>query len=78
MLYSSAEIDEPTYHAVTESIRSGLEISRKERKDIENIIDYLNGIDSVEVPKEIPKETMPIQPKNPPSDVVVIKLNELT
>ena len=74
MLYSSAEIDEPTYHAVTESIRSGLEVSRKERKDIENIIDYLNGIDSVEVPKE---STL-AQPKSPSSDVVVIKLNELT
>jgi len=73
MLYSSAEIDEPTYHTVTESIRSGLEISRKERKDIENITQYLNGIDSVEMPKEIPP-----QPKNPLSDVVVIKLNELT
>ena len=74
MLYSSAEIDEQTYHTVTESIRSGLEISRKERKDIENITNYLNGIDSVEVPKE-PTTS---QPKNPPSDVVVIKLNELT
>ncbi len=75
MLYSSAEIDEQTYHAVTESIRSGLEISRKERKDIENITDYLNGIDSVEVPKE----PTPVQPlKNSSSDVVVIKLNELT
>lgn len=72
MLYSSAEIDEPTYHTVTESIRSGLEISRKERKDIENIIDYLNAIDSAEVPKEF----TPLQLKNPPSDVVVIKLNE--
>jgi chromosome segregation ATPase len=74
MLYSSAEIDEETYHTVTESIRSGLEISRKERKDIENITQYLNGIDSV----EIPKESIPSQTKNPLSDVVVIKLNELT
>lgn len=75
MLYSSAEIDEPTYHTVTESIRSGLEISRKERKDIENITQYLNGIDSI---VETPKEPIPPQPKNPLSDVVVIKLNELT
>jgi chromosome segregation ATPase len=73
MLYSSAEIDEQTYHTVTESIRSGLEISRKERKDIENITQYLNGMDLVEVPKE----TVPSQTKNPLSDVVVIKLNEL-
>jgi len=75
MLYSSAEIDEQTYHGVTESIRSGLEISRKERKDIENITEYLNGIDSVEVPKE-PTLVQPL--KNPSSDVVVIKLNKLT
>jgi len=74
MLYSSAEIDEQTYHTVTESIRSGLEISRKERKDIENITQYLNGIDCVETPKE----STPPQTKNPLSDVVVIKLNELT
>lgn len=74
MLYSSAEIDEQTYHTVTESIRSGLEISRKERKDIENITQYLNGLDSI----EMPKEAIPIQPQNPLSDVVVIKLNELT
>ena len=74
MLYSSAEIDEQTYHTVTESIRSGLEISRKERKDIENITQYLNGIDCVETPKE----SIPPQTKSPLSDVVVIKLNELT
>jgi hypothetical protein len=73
MLYSSAEIDEQTYHTVTDSIRSGLEISRKERRDIGNITEYLNGMDSVETPNE------PIiaQPKNP-SDVVVIKINEVT
>ena len=75
MLYSSAEINEQTYHTVTDSIRSGLEISRKERKDIENITQYLNGTDSV---VETPKEPIPQQPKNLLSDVVVIKLNELT
>lgn len=74
MLYSSAEIGDQTYHTVTESIRSGLEVSRKERKDIENITEYLNGMDSLETLKE----TAIPQPKNTPSDVVVIKLNELT
>ena len=73
MLYSSAEIDEQTYHTVTDSIRSGLEISRKERKDIRNITEYLSGMDSVEPPKE----AIIAQPKNP-SDVVVIKINEVT
>ena len=74
MLYSSSEIGDQTYHAVTESIRSGLDVSRKERKDIENVREYLNGMDSPETPKEI--VTPPT--KDAPSDVVVIKLNELT
>jgi len=77
MLYSSAEIDEPTYHTVTESIRSGLEISRKERKDIENITQYLKAIDSIEETPQDPP-TPPPQTKNPLSEVVVIKLNEST
>ena len=77
MLYSSAEIDEPTYHTVTDSIRSGLEISRKERKDIENITQYLKAIDSIEETPQDPP-TPPPQTKNPLSEVVVIKLNEST
>ena len=81
MLYSSSEIDEETYHAVTESIRSGLEIARKERKDIDNMCDHLNRDQLAEnsVPEEPTQLASTVQPtKGPLSDVVVIKINELT
>ena len=73
MLYTSSEIDEQTYHAVTESVRAGLEIARKERKDLDNTIQYLQEIDSLETPKAM---TSPVAPRIP--DVVVIKMREST
>jgi hypothetical protein len=74
MLYTAAEIDEATYQTVTESIRAGLEISRKEMKDLSNTRVSLQEIDSIEVKKEI------IQPPTPIviPDVVVIKMKEPT
>jgi hypothetical protein len=80
MLYSSNEIDERTYQTVTESIRSGLEIARKERKDADNMRDYLNGGESLDGQKNIsqPQAKIQTETKSPPSDIVVIKLNELT
>jgi chromosome segregation ATPase len=72
MLYTAAEIDEPTYQAVTESVRAGLEISRKELKDLSNTHDSLQEIDSIDTPKEN------IQPSNKIPDVVVIKMKEPT
>jgi len=72
MLYTAAEIDEPTYQTVTESIRAGLEISRKEMKDLSNTRGSLQEIDSIETPKET------IQPSNSIPDVVVIKMKEPT
>lgn len=79
MLYSSSEIDEPTYQTVTESIRSGLEIARKERNDIDNIQDFLNGAESTDSQKNITQDQSKPQTemKCPPSDLVVIKINEL-
>lgn len=72
MLYTASEINEETYHAVTESIRSGLEIARKERKDLDNIYEYLQAIDSLETPPtmqpSVPAKTVP--------DIVVIKMKE--
>jgi hypothetical protein len=50
MLFTASEIREDTYHTVTESIRSGLDISRKERKDLDSIYHYLQAIDSLEAP----------------------------
>ena len=74
MLYSSSEIDEQTYQTVTESIRSGLEIARKERQDLDNIRDHLSTIEPMHEKSTIP--TAATQ-KSPSSDVVVIKINEL-
>jgi len=74
MLYTAAEIDESTYQTVTESIRAGLEISRKEMKDLSNMRISLQEIESIEIPKE------PIHSSPPTSipDVVVIKMKEST
>ena len=74
MLYTAAEIDEPTYQTVTESIRAGLEITRKEMKDLDNTRDSLQEIDSLEPTKE---PTRPSASNDIP-DVVVIKMKELT
>jgi signal recognition particle GTPase len=74
MLYTASEIDDQTYHTVTESIRAGLEIARKERKDLDNTREYLQAIDSIEPPKPIPSPSIPTKPVIP--DVVVIKMKE--
>jgi len=74
MLYTAAEIDESTYHSVTESIRAGLEIARKERKDIDNTRELLQTIDNLEASITTTETSAP--PKIP--DVVVIKMREFT
>ncbi len=72
MLYTAAEIDEQTYHAVTESIRGGLEIARKERRDLDNIQQSIQSVDSLEVVKI--STSLPSRTTVP--DVVVIKMKE--
>jgi hypothetical protein len=74
MLYTAAEIDENTYHAVTESIRAGLEISRKERKDLDNTRVSLQEIDQLDASKTVIESSAPAPTKVP--DVVVIKMRE--
>ena len=74
MLYTAAEIDEPTYQTVTESIRAGLEITRKEMKDLDNTRDSLQEIDSLETAREPTRSSAP----NDIPDVVVIKMKEFT
>jgi hypothetical protein len=78
MLYTASEIDEKTYQTVTESVRMGLEITRKERKDVDNTREALQNVDSLEPPKpviETPAPTpTPIHQSIP--DVVVIKMRE--
>jgi hypothetical protein len=72
MLYTAAEIDASTYQTVTESVRAGLEISRKERKDLDNTRESLHDIDSLEIPKTTNQSSAP----NNIPDVVVIKMRE--
>jgi hypothetical protein len=75
MLYTSSEIDEQTYRTVTESIRSVLEISRKERKDVDGTREFLLRINSPEVAKETSPVVVPV---TTPQDVVVIRMKEPT
>jgi YesN/AraC family two-component response regulator len=88
MLYSSSEISERIYQEVTGSIRSGLDTARKERKDIANIMDYQKSKETAE-PPQIPQITAsPLEnkeltspqelPQMSPSNVVVIKINEVS
>ncbi len=87
ILYSATEIDEQTYRSVTESIRSGLEIARKERRDVENTREYLNDMGSnireilrepLSLNESQEKEIERVTSKSSMSDVVVIKMNELS
>jgi hypothetical protein len=75
MLFTSSEIDEQTYHAVTESVRFTLEIARKERKDVDNTREYLSRMESAEPQKEASPVAAPV---NTPPDVVVIRMKEPT
>jgi len=72
ILYTAAEIDANTYQTVTESVRAGLEISRKEMKDLDNTRESLHDIDSLEIPKPPNQSSAP----NHIPDVVVIKMRE--
>jgi hypothetical protein len=72
MLYTASEIDEQTYQAVTGSIRAGLELARKERKDVGNTREFLQAIDMLETPKP----PLPPAPAKSVPDVVVIKMKE--
>jgi hypothetical protein len=83
MLYAADDIDEETYHAVTESIRSDLEIARKERKDLDNLNECLQDIESLETPVPAPPTPLEAAPVIAPSvatknipDIVVIKMKE--
>jgi hypothetical protein len=78
MLYTATEIDEATYHTVTESIRAGLEITRKEMKDLSNTRDSLQEIDSIETAPEPKREPIQSSAPNDIPDVVVIKMKEPT
>jgi hypothetical protein len=72
MLFTSSEIDEQTYHNVTDSIRSTLEIARKERKDVDNTREFLLRMDSAAAKIE----PTPVPTKTTIPDVVVIRMKE--
>jgi hypothetical protein len=72
MLYTASEIDEDTYRTVAEAVRAGLEIARKERKELDATREYLQEIDSLETP--LPEA--PPAPANHVPDIVVIKMRE--
>ncbi len=72
MLYTAAEINENTYHAVTESIRAGLDMARKERKDTDNMRESLQNVDNLAATEITP---VSLAPTTVP-DVVVIKMRE--
>ncbi|HUK50995.1 MAG TPA: CdvA-like protein [Terriglobales bacterium] len=78
MLYTASEIDEKTYQTVTESVRMGLEITKKERKDVDNTREALQNVDSLEPPKPVVEPPAPTPPPIHQSipDVVVIKMRE--
>lgn len=50
MLYSSSEISEATYENVTGSIKSSLEIARKERQDLDNLRGGQSNIEPTDAP----------------------------
>lgn len=72
MLYTASEIDEQTYQTVTESVRAGLELARKERKDVDNTRGFLQAIEILETPKP----QAPSAPAKTVPDVVVIRMKE--
>jgi len=74
MLYTSSEIDEQTYHLVTESIKSTLEMARKERGEVDSTREFLSRADAIEPQKEVRL----VSPKQAVPDVVVIKMKETT
>lgn len=78
MLFTATEIDEATYQTVTESIRAGLEITRKEMKDLSNTRDSLQEIDSIETVVETKNEPKQSSAPIDIPDVVVIKMKEPT
>jgi len=74
MLYASSEIDEQTYRTVTESIRSTLEMARKEKRDVDDTRESLSRTGTAEPQKDVKSS---VQPLTAP-DVVVIRMKEAT
>jgi len=81
MLHTSREIDESAYLTASEAIRSGLDRTLTEKKDIEEVVDHLSKLETlaeISYPPPIPQPpSTPPKPKEPP-DVIVVHVKEKT
>jgi len=81
MLHTSKEIDDSAYRTASEAIRSGLERTLTEKRDIEEVVDHLSKLEtsidlSYQQPAPSPAST-PLMPKESP-DVIVVHVREKT
>jgi len=79
MLHTSREIDDSAYQIASEAIRSGLERTLTEKKDIEEVVDHLSKLEtSAEVSYQPPEASPTPAPEKPKEsrDVIVVHVKE--
>jgi len=79
MLHTSREIEDSAYQMASEAIRSSLERTQAEKKDIEEVVDHLSKLEtlmdlSYQPPTPSPASA-PLGPKEP-RDVIVVHVKE--
>jgi t-SNARE complex subunit (syntaxin) len=81
MLHTSREIDDSAYQIASVAIRSGLERTLTEKKDIEEVVDHLSKLETMtEVsyqPPVAPPTPTPEKPKES-RDIIVVHVKEKT
>jgi len=79
MLHTSREIDDYAYQAASEAIRSGLERTLTEKKDIEEVVEHLSKLETLidlsYQPSAPSPPPAPPRPKESP-DVIVVHVKE--
>ena len=79
MLHTSREIDDYAYQAASEAIRSGLERTLTEKKDIEEVVEHLSKLETLidlsYQPSAPSPPPAPQRPKESP-DVIVVHVKE--
>jgi len=79
MLHTSREIDDSAYQIASEAIRSGLERTLTEKKDIEEVVEHLSKLEtSTEAsyqPSAAPPTPAPEKPKES-RDIIVVHVKE--
>lgn len=79
MLHTSREIDDYAYQAASEAIRSGLERTLTEKKDIEEVVEHLSKLETLidlsYQPSGPSPPPAPPRPKESP-DVIVVHVKE--